>query len=404
MKIENKPLISLIPYEFNNRNHSEEQINLIANSIKEFGFNQPIVIDESNIILVGHGRLLAAQKLGLKEAPTVQLKGLSETQKKAYRILDNKLQNDSTWSFDNLELELGFLEDNDFDLEAWGLDDLRDLFPEPELEASEDDFEPTEQLDMYIKRGDLIELGKHRVLCGDSTSADELNDLLQGKKAHAVITDPPYNVGLEYADNETDEKTDDIYRDFTEKWLSLTATMSDRQIVTPGCNNLESWCKWFEPKHIAPWIKTNACTHGRVTQWWAWEPILFFGEGLKSKRANDVFDFPIGAQRDTGGHPCPKPLKLWGELITFWTEAKDLIYEPFSGSGTTLIACEQLERICYGMEISPQYCQVIIDRYKAYCDKNNKKFICKINGVPFMHSIKGTDGGQTEASEDRCAE
>lgn len=125
MQIQSKSLDKLIPYEFNNRNHSEEQVDLIANSIKQFGFNQPIVIDESNIILVGHGRLLAAQKLGLKEVPIVQLKDLSEEQKKAYRILDNKLQNDSTWNFNNLELELGFLEDEGFDLEAWGLDELK---------------------------------------------------------------------------------------------------------------------------------------------------------------------------------------------------------------------------------------------------------------------------------------
>lgn len=124
MKTQEIEVSKLIPYEFNNRNHNEEQVNRIANSIKEFGFNQPIVIDESNIILVGHGRHLAALKLGLKEVPVLIKSGLSETQKKAYRILDNKLQNDSTWSFDNLELELGFLEDNGFELEPWGLDDL----------------------------------------------------------------------------------------------------------------------------------------------------------------------------------------------------------------------------------------------------------------------------------------
>lgn len=119
-----KKTSGIIPYEFNNRNHSEQQVDRIANSIKEFGFNQPIVIDESNIVLVGHGRLSAAHKLGLKEVPVLIKKDLSETQKKAYRILDNKLQNDSTWSFDNLELELGFLEDNGFELEPWGLGDL----------------------------------------------------------------------------------------------------------------------------------------------------------------------------------------------------------------------------------------------------------------------------------------
>ena len=130
----------LIPYEFNNRNHNEQQVDRIANSIKEFGFNQPIVIDESNIILVGHGRHLAALKLGLKEVPILIKKDLSETQKKAYRILDNKLQNDSTWSFDNLELELGFLEDNGFELEPWGLDNLRSLFGDTVEGSPEDEW------------------------------------------------------------------------------------------------------------------------------------------------------------------------------------------------------------------------------------------------------------------------
>lgn len=129
---------SLIPYEFNNRNHDEQQVDRIANSIQSFGFNQPIVVDENNVILVGHGRLLAAQKLGLKTAPVLKKTGLTETQKKAYRILDNKLQNDSTWSFDNLELELGFLEDNGFELEPWGLDELRDLFGQEEAEPNLD--------------------------------------------------------------------------------------------------------------------------------------------------------------------------------------------------------------------------------------------------------------------------
>lgn len=131
--MQNKPINQIIPYEFNNRNHSEEQINRIANSIQQFGFNQAIVIDENSVVLVGHGRLHAAQKLGLKEVPVLVKSDLTETQKKAYRILDNKLQNDSTWSFDNLELELGFLEDNNFELEPWGLDELRGML-DPEID------------------------------------------------------------------------------------------------------------------------------------------------------------------------------------------------------------------------------------------------------------------------------
>jgi hypothetical protein len=158
--MKNIAIEKLIPYEFNNRNHNEEQVNRIANSIKEFGFNQPIVIDENNIILVGHGRHLAALKLGLKEVPVLIKSGLSETQKKAYRILDNKLQNDSTWSFDNLELELGFLEDNAFQLEPWGLDELNRFFGAPNdaekewdgmPEFNQDDQESLQTIKVHFK-------------------------------------------------------------------------------------------------------------------------------------------------------------------------------------------------------------------------------------------------------------
>lgn len=186
------PLSSIKPYDKNNRKHNETQVERIAKSIKEFGFNQPIVVDEDNTILVGHGRLEASIKLRLKEVPVLKLKGLKESQKKAYRILDNKLQNDSEWDFDNVNLELDFLEDDGFDLKEWGLDELR-LGGEDD-EVVEDEFEESEQTEIYIKLGDLIELGRHRVLCGDSTKSEDLQQLFNGKVADLILTDPPYGV------------------------------------------------------------------------------------------------------------------------------------------------------------------------------------------------------------------
>jgi hypothetical protein len=190
LKVEQVNLSALIPYEFNSRKHDETQIDRIANSIKEFGFNQPVVVDEQNIILVGHGRVAAARKLGLDKVPVLKKEGLSEAQKKAYRVLDNKLQNDSTWDFGNLELDLGFMEDNGVNLEAWGLDDLRGLF-EQELEAKEDGFDSAEceNEECFIKRGDSIELGRHSVLCEDCREADAMPT-----RASLWITDPPYGV------------------------------------------------------------------------------------------------------------------------------------------------------------------------------------------------------------------
>ena len=178
MKIEQRDISELKPYEFNNRVHGDEQVAHIAKSIKEFGFNQPVVIDEEGTILVGHGRVLAAKKLSIAKVPTVQVKNLTDEQKRAYRILDNKLQNDSTWQFNNLELELGYLEDNDFDIKGWGLDELKDLFPEEEIEPEEDAGPSEPPQETFIKRGDIIEIGKHRVMCGDSTSAEDIDELI----------------------------------------------------------------------------------------------------------------------------------------------------------------------------------------------------------------------------------
>ena len=196
MNVEIIPIAEITPYHQNNRKHGDLQVERIAKSIKDFGFNQPLVLDSDKTVLVGHGRLLAAKQLGMDALPCLIIKGLTEAKKRAYRILDNKLQNDSEWDFEALGLELGFLEEQGFDLEGWGLDDLKALFPEPELESFEDDG-PGELLkESYIKTGDLIELGPHRVLCGDSTSVEDVERLLDGKVPILMVTDPPY--GVEY--------------------------------------------------------------------------------------------------------------------------------------------------------------------------------------------------------------
>lgn len=193
MEILQAKTADLIPYGFNNRDHSQQQIDRIANSINEFGFNQPIVVDEQNIVLVGHGRLEAAKKLGLEDVPVLKKIGLSETQKKAYRILDNKLQNDSTWNAESLEIELAALEEADFDFGAFGLDEFAKLFSE-EKTAKEDDFEPREVKETIVKLNDILELGDHRLMCGDSTKAEDVERLMDGQRADLMLTDPPYNV------------------------------------------------------------------------------------------------------------------------------------------------------------------------------------------------------------------
>ena len=209
----------------------------------------------------------------------------------------------------------------------------------------------------------LWQIGEHRLLCGDSTKREDVERVMGGEKAELAPVDPPYNVGFDY-DGETvdDKKTAEIYENFSRAWFGLCEEFSERQIVTPGCNNLASWLRWFDAYHWAPWTKTNSLTNGKVSRFWCWEPVLFFGSGWKRKRGNDVFDYPIGMQKDTANHPCPKPIKMWIDLIENYSEDGDVIFESFGGSGTTFVACQNLGRKCRAIEISPAYCSVILER------------------------------------------
>jgi site-specific DNA-methyltransferase (adenine-specific) len=395
MQVKDAAIEAIIPYEFNNRNHDAVQIDRIANSIKEFGFNQPIVVDESNIVLVGHGRLLAAQKLGLLKVPVVKLDKLTENQKKAYRILDNKLQNDSTWSFDNLELELGFLEDNDFDLKSWGLDELRGLFDKDEPETYEDGPIECENEETFIKLGDIINLGEHCLICADCTSWDlESLGLFD-----MIITDPPYGVAyIGKTDDALTIENDDIDEEsLTNLWNgcidALWANLKDGGVIyaaVPPGPLRQIFAQALKDRGALRqelvWLK-NSLVMGRSDYHYKHEPILY---GWKPGAAHYVttdrsktdvleHDRPTASRE----HPTMKPISLWAELIGNSSRQGETIFDPFLGSGTTLIACDQLKRICYGVEIEPKYCHVIVERYKRHCEKVGKPFECKINGEPY---------------------
>lgn len=393
MKIEQWELSKILPYEFNNRVHSEEQTKRIAKSITEFGFNQPIVVDENNIVLVGHGRLIAAKHLNLDTAPVLQIKDLSETKKRAYRILDNKLQNDSTWAFNNLELELDALEDGGFDLPEWGLDDLRAMFSEDEPEVTDDEFEASEQEDIFVKKGDVIEIGKHRVLCGDSTIAEDFNSLMLGELAEACISDPPY--GVEYVGKTSDALTiqgDSNVDVAIEGIKNAVARLKDGgaiYICFPAEELSALADMWQSPSRLQSmlvWVK-NTIVIGRKDYNYKHEPIWYgWKEGAAHRfkgAATNCTVIECDKPSRNGEHPTMKPLALMADLIKNAASKQEIIIDPFLGSGTTLIACEQLNRTCYGMEIDPKYCQVIIERYQKHCEKAGKIFDCKINGEPF---------------------
>ena len=208
----------------------------------------------------------------------------------------------------------------------------------------------------------------HRLMIGDSTKAEDVARLMDGRQAALLATDPPYNVSIEYGDSVDDDKSEADYEAFTRAWFGVWRAVSERQIVSPGCYNLARWCRYFAPYHVAPWTKTNAMTNGKVSRWWCWEPVLFFGDAWIRRRTNDVFEFAVPPQKAEGMgsltpyHPCPKPLPMWVDLIDSYSEPGDIVAEAFSGSGTTHVAAEQLGRLCYGMELEPKYGGVILER------------------------------------------
>lgn len=236
---------------------------------------------------------------------------------------------------------------------------------EPEPVDAEPQINRAEELQKVwgTKLGQLWQIGQHRLLVGDCTVRENVERLMGGKIAKLAPVDPPYNVGFEY-DGETvdDKKTEEKYKEFCYAWFGECQRVSEKQIVTAGCYNLLSWLRWFDSYHVGTWIKSNSMTNGRISRFWCWEPVIFFGEKFGKKRTNDIFDYPIGQQKDVANHPCPKPLKMWVDLIENYSEPNDIIYESFGGSGTTMVVCGTLDRQCRMMEISPAYSAVILQR------------------------------------------
>ena len=254
----------------------------------------------------------------------------------------------------------------------WDDDELAALMDPPLPGAGGDEFDTTpDDGPTRVQPGELWQLGRHRLLCGDSTKADDVARLMDGNRSTLLATDPPYNVGIIYGAETDDSKADAVYEAFTRRWMTAWQAVSDRQIVSPGCNNLVMWCRWFDPYHIAPWTKTNAMTNGKVSRWWCWEPVLFFGEKWIRTRPNDVFDFPVPPQTAvgigslSGLHPCPKPVPMWVDLIECYSERDDIVADAFAGSGTMLIAAERTKRIAYVMELEPKYADLCLRRFTA---------------------------------------
>ena len=369
----------LIPYIRNARTHSESQIAQIAASIKEFGFLSPILIAEDNTILAGHGRLAAARKLGLTKVPCVKESHLTETQRRAYIIADNKLSLNAGWDEDILAIELSELQGADFDLDLLGFDEseLVSIF-EDDKEVEDDDFDVEEELNKpcFSKAGDIWTLGRHRLICGDSTKEETYKRLMDGKRANLVVTDPPYNVNYEGSagkiknDNMDNDK---FYNFLLDAFSNMEKVMADDASIyvfhadTEGLNfrkafndagfYLSGCCIWKKPSLVL----------GRSPYQWQHEPCLY---GWKKKGKHQWYSgrkettiWEFEKPKKNADHPTMKPIALLAYPISNSSMSNTLILDPFGGSGSTLIACEQTDRSCYTIELDEKFCDVIVKRY-----------------------------------------
>ena len=372
MKINQRPIEALIPYINNSRKHSDEQVAQIAASIKEFGWTNPILVDGTSGIIAGHGRLLAARKLGMDKVPVIELAHLSDTQKKALIIADNKLALNADWDTELLQIELKELLADDFSLDLLGFDakELDALLNaiEPTTGLTDEDAVPDVPEEPKTKPGDIYVLGNHRLMCGDSTSIDAVDKLMDGQKADMVFTDPPYGIGYEYdkhQDNDNEVNAQLVWDVF--------ALHDCGKVWTPGLMNLARDIDRFGKTKVAVWHKKFAMAGNGIGGASTWEPILIINPQRKGLN-NDVLVIKTDKEF-VGGinlrelHSCPKPVGLYEELIKSLSEAKSNIFEPFCGSGTTLIAAEKTARKCFGMEMSPKYCDVIVKRWEEFTGK-----------------------------------
>lgn len=386
VKLETVPVDKLRPNAKNPRTHSDSQIEELRASIREFGFLNPLLIDGKYNVIAGHGRLKAALLEGMTELPCVSIEGLTKTQIKAYTIADNKLALNAGWNDDWLKADLTELKDDGFDLNTIGFsdDEFNDLMYE-EPEPEEDDFNIEEELASPARTapGDVWQLDQHRVMCGDSTSQEQVDKLMNGKKADLIVTDPPYNVDYEGGTGlkiKNDNMGDTEFRSFlTAAFKCMISTTKAGGAIY--CFHAIMETHWVIPSlreagwHIPQcliWVK-NALVMGRQDYQWMHEPILYgWKPGASHYFVNERNNTTVineDKPRRNAEHPTMKPIVLCARLIENSSKPKQLVQDLFGGSGSVLIAAEQLDRACYTMELDTKYCDVIIKRWEEYTGK-----------------------------------
>ena len=356
--IQEVPVEKLRPYERNAKIHGAEQVEKLKNSINEFGFLTPCLIDEDFNLIAGHGRLMAAKELGFDTVPCVFIDGLTEEQRRAYILADNRLGELGEWDFDLVNIELKELDEMNFDVELTGFE-----LPEIELEPEVEEVEIPEEVETRCKLGDVWKLGGHRLICGDSTDAGVINKLVDGETVDFVYTDPPYGMnavsksGVLSEHYKGDILNDDDNTVAIDAFNLMMTMFPDIKQVWWGANyyteclpSAECWIVWD---------KNNGASDQTDCEL-AW-----------SNFRSVVRQFTMTSEKTDRWHPTQKPLKLFGEIIKKFDKEKSYnnVLDVFGGSGSTLLACEQLKKKCFVCELDPYYCDAIIQRWENYTGK-----------------------------------
>jgi len=381
------PVESLIPYVMNSRTHSDAQVTQIAASIKEFGFLNPIIVDGSNGIIAGHGRLLAAKKLGMEKVPTVEASHLTESQRKAYVIADNKLALNADWDIQILSTELAALQETDFDLNLIGFDsdELAKLLEPEKVDGLTDEDEVPDLPDNPItKPGDIWIMGNHRLMCGDSTSIEHIEQLC-GQLVDMWLTDPPYNVAYEGKTKDAltiknDSMGDDQFRQFLrDSYVAANTIMKSGAVFYIWHADSEGYnfrgaakdTDW-KVRQCLIW-KKQSMVMGRQDYHWQHEPCLYgWKDGAghlwsSDRKQTTILEFNRPSKSEK--HPTMKPVELFEYCMLNNTKGGDIVLDSFGGSGTTMIAAEKNGRIARLMEIDTKYCDVIINRWQDFTGK-----------------------------------
>lgn len=396
------PVKDLIPYVNNARTHSPEQVMKIRSSLREFGFINPVIIDADKNVIAGHGRLMAAKEEGIEEVPCVLVDYLTEAQKKAYILADNRLAMDAGWDEQLLKIEIESLQAEAFDVSLAGFDEkeIADLFAdENDSDVEDDDFDLNEALEKasFVERGDVWHVGRHTLMCGDATSTEDVDKLMGDKRANLIVTDPPYGVSFKSSDGlsiQNDSiKGDEFYEFLLKAFQNMAAHLEKGGAAyvfhadTEGLNFRKAFIDaGFHLAGCCIWVK-NSLVLGRSDYQWQHEPVLYgFLQNGKHPWYSDRSQTTIwnfNKPKRNKNHPTSKPLDLLGYPIGNSSQENGIVIDTFGGSGSTLMACEQTNRICFMMELDEKYASVILRRYvedtgdteNVYVERDGKKLM-----------------------------